>query len=455
MNPAAAGAPPPPSASAPPPGAGLLQGEVDAMDLGHPDAAVRLADLFFTRAVALRASDIHIHPRAGDLSVRFRVDGRLSPAATLPPSLAPLLITRLKVMAKLAVFQRALPQDGRIDWVQPSSPSDARLAPGGAPGAAGALPIRVSFLPTLHGESVVARLPETQASLLSLESLGMARETLCAVRQQLSLEQGAILLTGPSSSGKTTTIYAMLSEIHQTRGHAAHILTLEDPVERELPFAGQTPIRAELGLGWAEGLRAIVRQDPNVIMIGEIRDPETARIAIQAGLTGHLVISTVHSGRAVGVLVRLIHMQIEPFLVASSVTAALAQRLARRLCPACRRPASPDPGPQWRRHMGLPLDFPLWTAPGCPECGGMGARGRIGIFELARMTPALGELVLARSSQEQLQRAAFPGGGALLACALARAREGAIGYEELPRFLLPGTEVDSNPNADAENGENS
>jgi general secretion pathway protein E len=404
----------------------MLAREVAGVDPRNPDAAVILADRLIRRALDLRASDLHFHPQANALSVRIRVDGVLHPAARIPAELRELIITRLKVMAKLVVYQRQLPQDGRIHWT-PETPGIA--APAGEP-----VLLRVSFLPTLHGEDVVVRLPEGASAALELSSLGMAETTLRRLDRLLDLEQGVVLLTGPSGCGKTTTIYAMLRAIHQRRGNAAHTLTLEDPIEQDLAFAGQVSIRTDQGLGWTTALRSVLRQDPNVILIGEIRDRETAEIAIQAGLTGHLVISTVHSGRCVGVLVRMVQMDIEPFLVASAITATLAQRLVRRLCPACRRHT---PAPREAVvHFGLAEDEVLWSAPGCPECGGTGGRGRIGIFELLVLDTAVRERVMRRASESELQAAAFGARDALLADALEKARAGLIAADTLARLAV-------------------
>jgi len=415
--------------SAPAPGdpnepADALQREVDSISPDDPDAAVLLADLLISRALSAGASDIHIHPLAQGALARFRIDGRIQPSTRIPPSLAGPVVTRLKVMAHLVVFQRSLPQDGRIEW----NPD------GEAPGseAAAGMTLRVAFLPTLHGEDVVIRLPESDPHVLSLDALGMEPAALDRVRRLLDLEQGTLLLTGPGGCGKTTTLYAMLRAIHTRRGHSTHILTLEDPVEQDLEFAGQVPIRPDQGLHWAAGLRSVLRHDPNVILIGEIRDRETAEIAVQAGLTGHLVLSTVHSGRAVGVLVRLLHMNIEPFLVASSVTGTLAQRLVPRLCKACRTEV--EPSPELSRQLGLGDSAVLWTAPGCSQCGGTGIRGRVALFELLVLDAPLREAVMNRSPESTLQRLAFPRGDRLLADAVAKARDSLVSLADLERL---------------------
>ncbi len=405
---------------------GLVDAALQQIDPGDPDAAIQLADLLIGAALGAHASDIHIHPVAEGALVRFRIDGRLHVAARVPPVLAEPLVIRLKVMARLVVFQRSTPQDGRIDWSPESEPLH-RKEVSGAPVA-----LRVAFLPTLHGEDVVVRLPETSRRPLTLDALGMSESTHRQVRRLLQLEQGTFLLTGPSSSGKTTTIYAILRALHRDRGEAAHILTLEDPIEQNLDFAGQVPIRPDQGLDWLTALRSVLRHDPNVILIGEIRDRETAEIAIQAGLTGHFVISTVHSGRAVGVLVRLVHMDVEPFLVASSVTATLAQRLVRRLCPECR--VAVAPGPELQSQLGLNEGETLWTSRGCEACGSTGSQGRVGVFELLVVGPALREGVMNRRPEATLQSIGFPDGNALVADALEKARAGVIGMDELSRI---------------------
>lgn len=418
-----------------------LQREVGAVDPADPDAAVVLADLLITRALHYRASDIHLHPLAEGALTRFRIDGRVHLAARIPAALASPVITRLKVMAKLVVFQRALPQDGRIQW-QPGSASAPEKKPASATPVAGSaaaadrpITLRVAFLPTLHGEDVVVRLPEsTRGEALRLDALGMDDTTLRRTRSLLDLDQGTFLLTGPGGSGKTTTIYALLRAIHEKRGHSSHILTLEDPIEQDLEFAGQVPIRPDQGLDWATALRSVLRHDPNVILIGEIRDRETAEIAVHAGLTGHLVISTVHSGRAVGVLTRLLHMDIEPFLVASSVTCAMAQRLVRRLCPACRREVRPDAELLRRLALAESGDTVFYAADGCAQCDSTGGRGRVGLFELLVLDAPFREAVMTRAPESRLQALAFPNGDPLLADATQKARAGLIGVEDLRRI---------------------
>jgi general secretion pathway protein E len=353
---------------------------------------VEAVELLLREALRRRASDLHLECKRDDVLVKFRLDGRLHVAARLDRAFRDLFLTRLKVMAQLVIYQTFTPQDGRFEMEWEGRPIQCRVA----------------FLPTLHGEKVVVRLPERRQAEMELQDLGMNDAVRARVERLLRRSQGAVVLTGPSSSGKTTTIYAMLKAIWRLRGESANIATLEDPIEADLGVVSQTQVRADQGMTFEQGLRTLLRQDPDVLMIGEVRDAVTAQIAIQAALTGHLVINTIHSGRASGVFARLLNMGVEPYLVASAVMGVIAQRLVRQLCPKCRaersRPACEAPP--------APLDkLERWWEPvGCAECEGIGYRGRTGVFEMLEMDEGLRDLVLARAPESRI-RALLAAGG--------------------------------------------
>ena len=353
---------------------------------------VEAVELLLREALRRRASDLHLECKRDDVLVKFRLDGRLHVAARLDRAFRDLFLTRLKVMAQLVIYQTFTPQDGRFEMEWEGRPIQCRVA----------------FLPTLHGEKVVVRLPERRQAEMELQDLGMNDAVRARVERLLRRSQGAVVLTGPSSSGKTTTIYAMLKAIWRLRGESANIATLEDPIEADLGVVSQTQVRADQGMTFEQGLRTLLRQDPDVLMIGEVRDATTAQIAIQAALTGHLVINTIHSGRASGVFARLLNMGVEPYLVASAVMGVIAQRLVRQLCPKCRveRRRPPCEAPP------APLDkLERWWEPvGCAECEGIGYRGRTGVFEMLEMDEGLRDLVLARAPESRI-RALLAAGG--------------------------------------------
>jgi type II secretory ATPase GspE/PulE/Tfp pilus assembly ATPase PilB-like protein len=287
------------------------------------------------------------------------------------------------------IAERFVPQDGHIEFA----------------GRSGKIDIRVSTVPTIFGESVTMRILDRSASLISLEELGMHAQTLAGFNQCLNKAHGIVLVTGPTGSGKTTTLYASLNKIYTP---ALKIITIEDPVEYQLEGIIQMPVNPKRGLSFATGLRHILRQDPDIIMVGEIRDHETADIAVRAALTGHLVFSTLHTNDAAGAVTRLIDMGVEPFLLASSLEGVLAQRLVRTICPACKEPYAPDAGVvrSLKNSVEIGPNTPLFRGRGCDECNGSGMRGRMGIFELLRITEPLRELIAARPSSEQLIKAA-------------------------------------------------
>ncbi|MFB3817992.1 MAG: type II secretion system ATPase GspE [Candidatus Methylomirabilales bacterium] len=345
-------------------------------DLASEAPVIRLVNLLIARAAEVRASDIHIEPFEESLRVRYRVDGVLVNTEAPPKRLQAAVISRIKLMARMNIAERRLPQDGRI-----------RTGAGGAE-----LDIRVSTIPTIYGESVVMRLLDRASTLPDLDGLGFPEEAARTFRGLIRKPHGILLVTGPTGSGKTTTLYAALRSINAVE---KKIITIEDPVEYQLDGITQIQVKPRIGLTFAAGLRHIVRQDPDVILVGEIRDRETAEIAIHAALTGHLVLSTLHTNDAAGAITRLLDMGIENYLVSSTLLAVLAQRLVRRICVACKTEYAPsaevlkDLPPETRRLR-------LFKGNGCPSCTGTGYSGRLGIFELLVMDDPLQRLILAK-----------------------------------------------------------
>jgi len=338
----------------------------DLVSLANEAPVVKLVNLLLLEALEARASDVHLETYAGSVRVRYRIDGVLQDAAAPPARLAAAVVSRLKIMAELDIAERRIPQDGRIRLRLRDRPVD----------------VRVSTLPTLHGESVVLRLLDKQSGRIGLHEMGMPDDVLRAFVAAVSRPHGIVLTTGPTGSGKTTTLYAAVDRIHTGR---EKILTVEDPVEYELPGVPQVSVNTKVGLTFASALRALLRQDPDVMLVGEIRDHETAEIATHAALTGHLVLSTLHTNDAPSAITRLVDLGIEPYLVASTVEAILAQRLVRKICNECKEPA--ELTVEERTALGIPLDepFPVWAGKGCSACRGTGYVGRTGIYELLVM----------------------------------------------------------------------
>jgi general secretion pathway protein E len=359
----------------------------DLLDETSEAPIIKLVNHVFAQAVKSQASDIHIEPYHQHLQVRFRLDGVLHNVLSPPRRLHAAIVSRIKVMARLDIAEKRLPQDGRMEVK-----IGERL-----------VDVRVSCLPTAFGERVVLRLLEKSGKLLSLEEVGMAPAALAEMKRLLQLSHGIILVTGPTGSGKTTTLYAALSHINSPD---KNILTIEDPIEYQLDGIGQMQVNPKINLSFASGLRSMVRQDPDVILVGEIRDRETADIAIHAALTGHLVFSTLHTNDAASAVTRLIDMEIEPFLVSSAVQAIIAQRLVRLLCPHCKEPYEPEEA-QWT-ELGLAKDSvgPIFRAKGCEKCLETGYRGRTGIYEFLRLTEGIKGLVLQTSDSNQINKAA-------------------------------------------------
>ncbi|MDH4388301.1 MAG: ATPase, T2SS/T4P/T4SS family [Fimbriimonas sp.] len=359
----------------------------DLQKMAGETAVVQMVNLLFAQAVRDGASDIHIEPYEKDVKVRFRVDGMLHESMKPPKRMHAALISRIKILGEMNIAERRLPQDGRIKITIAGRQID----------------VRVSILPTVYGERAVMRILDKGTAMMGLEELGVAPEVLERYRKVIGQPYGIILATGPTGAGKSTTLYASLSEIWSP---TTNILTVEDPVEYQVSGIGQMQVRANIGLTFAAGLRSIVRQDPDVIMVGEIRDLETAEIAIHASLTGHLVFSTLHTNDAPGAVTRLLDMGVEPFLVSSSLLGVVAQRLVRRICSNCAEPCGP-PSVEFIHALGI-TEEDLKTAnfrkgAGCEKCGGSGYKGRQGLYELFVMDEALKKMVVDRQSANEIK----------------------------------------------------
>jgi general secretion pathway protein E len=385
----------------------LLESEDDA-------PIIRLLNAVLTQAVKENASDIHIEPYEHRLVIRFRVDGVLREILEPRRVLAPLIISRIKVMAKLDIAEKRLPQDGRISLRIAGRPVD----------------VRVSTIPSGHGERVVLRLLDKQAGRLDLEHLGMAPDTLALMDGIIQRPHGIVLVTGPTGSGKTTTLYAALTRLNDRQ---RNIMTVEDPVEYYLDGVSQTHVNTRVEMTFARGLRAILRQDPDIVMVGEIRDLETAEIAVQASLTGHLVLSTLHTNSAVGAVTRLRDMGVEPFLLSSSLIGVLAQRLVRLLCKTCRQPYVPTAIDCER--FGLSKDKPptLYSAVGCPACNFSGYSGRTGIYELFGVDDKLRAMIHDGAGEQALEARVHADHRSLFQDGLRRVLAGDTSLEEVLR----------------------
>ena len=392
----------------------------DLLDSADDAPAIRLINGIIADAARQGVSDIHIEPYETGLVVRMRIDGVLRETLRMPPHVAPVVVSRIKVMARLDIAERRVPQDGRIG-----------LTLGGK-----LLDVRVSTLPSRAGERVVLRILDKENAGFGLEQLGMPPVIEAVYREALAEPNGIVLVTGPTGSGKTTTLYAGLRLLNDG---SRNILTVEDPVEYAVEGVGQTQVNDKVGLTFATGLRAILRQDPDVVMVGEIRDRETADIAVQASLTGHLVQSTVHTNDAVGAITRLRDMKIEPFLLASTLRAVIAQRLVRRLCPACRQPVQASPSVA--ALLGFDAGATIYEARGCSECSNTGYRGRIGVFEAVRVDETIRRLINAGGDEAVISSHAFRAMLNLGAAARNLVREGVTTAEEAVRISRRETEL--------------
>ncbi len=391
-----------------------IQETEDLLEQEDDAPIIRLINAILGEAIAENASDIHIETFEKRLVIRFRVDGILREVVQPKRELAALLVSRIKVMAKLDIAEKRIPQDGRIS-----------LRVGGRE-----VDIRVSTLPSANGERVVLRLLDKQAGRLTLRHLGMNEQDRRQLEQAVKKPHGIILVTGPTGSGKTTTLYAALTTLND---RTRNILTVEDPIEYHLEGIGQTQVNTKVDMTFARGLRAILRQDPDVVMVGEIRDQETADMAVQASLTGHLVLSTLHTNSAIGAVTRLVDMGVEPFLISSSLLGVLAQRLVRVLCNDCKRAYIADAAEC--ELLGVsPAEAPtLYHAEGCEQCRGLGYRGRTGIYELVLFDDTLRTMVHTRASEQDMLRHARILGPSIRDDGLRKVREGVTTIEEVLR----------------------
>ncbi|MBF0142602.1 MAG: type II secretion system ATPase GspE [Magnetococcales bacterium] len=388
----------------------LLESEDDA-------PIIQLVNSLIVQAIRDRASDIHIEPFENDIAVRFRVDGMLHVVLKPPKPVQAPLMSRIKVMAGLNIAEKRLPQDGAMRVQVARKEVD----------------VRVSVLPSNHGERLVLRLLDKDSSITGLSELGLTANQVSWLRERITASHGILLVTGPTGSGKSTTLYAVLTAINTPE---KNIITIEDPIEYSLEGVGQIQVAPKIGLTFASGLRSILRQDPDVIMVGEIRDQPTAEIAIQASLTGHLVFSTLHTNDSVGAVTRLVDMGIEPFLVGSSLEGVVAQRLVRRLCVTCRE--SYKPPVEWVERYGFGRATGevglLYRPRGCADCLGSGYRGRTALFEMLAMSDAIRDLVVRRAPDHELRRVAQGEGMVPLArSGMAKVEAGVTSLEEVLR----------------------
>ncbi len=395
--------------------------EKGAKFLGKPieeTPVIDLVNLMIAQAVKDRASDIHLEPEEDSLRVRSRIDGLLRESVVIPKKLQGAIISRIKILSKLDIAENRKPQDGRISIKLENKDLD----------------IRVSTFPTVHGENVVLRLLDKSSLLLGLKELGMFEKDLEIFKKLIRRPNGIILVTGPTGSGKTSTLYAALAVINSIE---KNIITIEDPVEYELPLIRQTQVTPLAGITFANGLRGILRQDPDIIMVGEIRDKETADVAIQAALTGHLVFSTLHTNDAPSALTRLIDMGVEPFLASSSVIGIVAQRLIRLICDKCKEPYQPSD--DVLKELGLKARTKFYRGKGCPKCQNTGIKGRMGIFELLVISEEIRTLIDAKKSADEIGRKARElGMKTLRDDGLVKVRDGLTTLEE----VLRATEVE-------------
>jgi general secretion pathway protein E len=392
--------------------AGDLPTADDLLDTADDAPAIRLINGIIADAARSGVSDIHIEPYETGLVVRMRIDGVLRETLRMPPHVAPVVVSRVKVMARLDIAERRIPQDGRIG-----------LTLGGK-----LLDVRVSTLPSRAGERVVLRILDKENAGITLDVLGMTPVMNEMLKGTLTEPNGIVLVTGPTGSGKTTTLYAALRLLNDG---SRNVLTVEDPVEYAVEGVGQTQVNAKVGLTFAAGLRAILRQDPDVVMVGEIRDRETAEIAVQASLTGHLVLSTVHTNDAVGAITRMRDMKIEPFLLASTLRAVIAQRLVRRLCEHCRRPVQASGSVS--ALLGFDAGTVVYEAVGCDQCNHTGYKGRIGVFEAVRIDETIRRLINDGGDESLIARHAFLHAQNLGAAARQLVRDGKTTPEEAVR----------------------
>ncbi len=396
------------------------EGEEESEESAADDAPiVKYVNLLISEATEERASDVHIEPMENDVRIRYRIDGVLHEIRRSPKKLHPGVVARIKVMADMNIAEKRLPQDGRTAM-------DVRGRP---------IDLRVASLPTIHGEKIVLRILDKSSSLMSLEELGFNPQAMELYRKSFVKPYGTILVTGPTGSGKTTTLYATLNVLNTIE---KNIITVEDPVEYRLPLINQVQVHYKAGLTFAAALRSILRCDPDIVMIGEIRDPESAQIAIESALTGHLVLSTLHTNDAPSALTRLLEMGIEPFLIASAVDCVSAQRLARRLCERCKEPYQPDL--QYLENIGFPLDDgveTLYRPVGCPACNNTGFKGRIGLFEVLAVSEQIERLVARNAPHVEIaEQAKAEGMQTLREDGFMKVKQGITSLEEVLRVIM-------------------
>jgi general secretion pathway protein E len=388
-------------------------------DMAFEAPIVKLVNMLITRAVETRASDIHIEPFENNVKVRYRIDGALTEVEAFPKRIQPAVISRIKIMSRLNIAERRLPQDGRI-----------KLRVSGRE-----IDLRVSSIPTIYGESIVMRILDRGSVLVGLEFLGFPDETLDEYKKLIVSPYGMLLVTGPTGSGKTTTLYASLSEINSEN---KKIITIEDPIEYQIQGINQIQIKPQIGLTFANGLRHIVRQDPDIVMVGEIRDIETSEISIHSALTGHLVFSTLHTNDAAGAITRLLDMGIEAFLVSSSLIGVLAQRLVRVICPKCKDIFKPQQEMIDKIEL-LSNNVTTYYGKGCEACRNTGYQGRTGIFELMVVNEAIRRLIMERASSEVIRKKAVAGGMQILKnSGWQKVQEGVTTIEEVLRVAREG-----------------
>ncbi len=392
-------------------------------DIADDAPVVRLANMIISQAIADGASDIHIEPTRENLKVRYRVDGVMLDVMVLPKRVQASLTSRFKILANMDIAEKRVPQDNRISATIDGKEYD----------------FRVSTLPCVYGEKIVMRVLDKSSVRVGLDKLGFLPDTLEKLHEVISRSYGIILVTGPTGSGKSTTLYSILSKLNTG---LVNIITAEDPVEYELPGINQVQVNPKAGLTFASALRAMLRQDPDIIMVGEMRDRETATIAIEAALTGHLVLSTLHTNDASSAPPRLIEMGVEPFMIASSLIAVLAQRLVRTLCPRCKQPYTPDPAEFRRYGFTLPDDWQndtVYRAKGCDACKNTGYKGRTGIHELLVMCDPVRDLILQHAAAYAIQSVAVQNGLRLLKeDALQKVLLGRTSLEEIVRVIYSG-----------------
>jgi len=401
----------------------------DLLEQNDDSPIIRLINAILAEALRETASDIHIETFEMRIAVRFRVDGVLRSVLEPKRALAQLLVSRIKVMAKLDIAEKRLPQDGRLSLRIGNREVD----------------VRVSTIPTRHGERVVMRLLEKSTDRIDLSVLGMAERDLTTLKNILAQPHGVILVTGPTGSGKSTSLYASLSSLNDG---SRNILTIEDPIEYDIEGIGQTQVNTKAGMSFARGLRAILRQDPDIVMIGEIRDTETAEIAIQASLTGHLVLSTLHTNTAIGAIARLIDMGVEPFLLSSSLSALIAQRLVRQLCNACKEPYEADAATfahldrLFNKNSTIDADavtppqpLRLYRPVGCEQCHEQGYRGRTGVYEIVPLNEAMRTLIHQRASEQELTQCARQFSTNMLQDGIEKVKAGITSLDELLRVI--------------------